>query len=111
MPGPSLTVGGVADSSILGEWAQAPLDSHVTVIDYPHLRPRLLETLNKFRSTIALPGQSLGTTNLTEHTIKLKADTSPIFIPAYRLPHSQRDLINKQITEMKEQGIITHLAP
>ncbi len=105
LPGPSLIVCGVAGSSVLGEGTQAPLDSHVTVIDYPHLRPRLLETLNKFRSTIALPGEPLGTTNLTEHTIKLKAGTSPSFIPVYRLLHSQ-DLIDKQIREMKEQGII-----
>ncbi len=99
--------GVVAASTPEGEGTQSSLDSHVKVINYPHLRPRLLETLNKFRGAIALLGEPLGTTSLTQHTINFKSGTAPIYIPAYRLPHSQHEIVDKQITEMKEQGIIT----
>ncbi len=94
----------VAASTPEGEGTQSPLNSHVKVIDYPHLQPRLLETLHKFRGAIALPGELLGTTSLTQHTINLKPGTAPIYTPAHRLPHSQHEIVDKQITEMKEQG-------
>ncbi len=82
------------------------LDSHVKVIDYPAYKARFLETLQKFRGTIALPGAPLGATTLTEHSITLKPSTAPIYIPAYRFPHSQREMVDSQIKEMKEEGII-----
>ncbi len=106
LPPSAPPVGVVAASTAAGEGTQSPLDSHVKVIDYPHLRPRLLETLHKFRGTIALPGEPLGTTSLTQHTINLKPGTAPIYTPAYRLPHSQHEIVDKQIAEMKEHGII-----
>lgn len=55
-----------------------------------------------------MPGKPLGTTTtLAERAIKLKPGTSPIYIPAYRLLHSQRRIVDNQIAEMKEQGVIT----
>ncbi len=86
----SASSGVVAASLPAGEGNCVSLNSDVKVIDFPALRPRLLETLQKFRATIALPGEPLGATTLTERTINLKPDTAPIYIPAYRLPHSQR---------------------
>ncbi len=62
------------------------LDSHVKVLDYPHLRARLLRTLRKYRGTIALPGEPLGSTTLTSHTINIKPGTSPVFIPSLPSP-------------------------
>ena len=46
------------------------LDSFVTVVDYPEFRPSLLELLKKYRDVIALPRESLGVTDKTEHHIK-----------------------------------------
>ncbi len=101
------SAGVVAASTPTGEGTQSSLDSHVKVIDYPHLRPRLLETLNKFRGAITLPGEPLGTTSLTQHTVNLRPGTAPTYIPAYRLQHSQHKIVDKQIMKRKGQGIIT----
>ncbi len=51
---------------------------------------------------------ALGATSLTEHNIKIKPGTRPIYIPAYRLLHSQRQVVSEQIEEMLEQGVIQH---
>ncbi len=103
---PSAVSGVDAVTSSTGEGTQASLSARVKVVDYPPLRSRLLETLHKFRDNIVLPGEPLGTTSLAEHKITLKPGTAPVYIPAYRLPHSQRELVDNQIMEMKEQGII-----
>ncbi len=78
------------------------------IADNPNLRQRLLETLHKYRAAIALLGEPLGTTTLTEHSINIKPNVKPVYIPAYRLPHSQRELVNDQIKDMMKQGVIQH---
>ncbi len=71
----SLPIGAVADVRVGGENSSpkldSKLDSHVKVEDYPELRARLLETLNRYRDTIALSGEALGATSLMAHNIKL----------------------------------------
>ncbi len=68
------------------------LDSHVKIVDYPGLKTSLLSLLNKYRDVIALPGEPLRAkkkkkkNDKTEHHIKLKPHTHPVYIPAYRLP-------------------------
>ncbi len=56
--------------------------------------------------TIALPGEPLGVTHCAEHHIKLKPGTDPVYINAYKLPHSQRELAQEMIKDMLEQGVI-----
>ena len=82
------------------------LDSHVKVVDYPELKAPLLDLLNRHRDVIALPGERLGSTDCAEHYIKLKPDSSPVYVPAYRLPHSQRAVVDQQIRDMLDQGVI-----
>ncbi len=109
----SLPIGAVADVRLGGDNTSPKvdnnLDSHVKVEDYPELRACLLETLTRYRDTIALSGEALGATSLMAHNIKLKPGTRSVYIPAYRLPHSQRQVVNEQIEEMLEQGVIQHL--
>ena len=83
-----------------------PLSSLVNVVDYPELRHSLMELLEEYRNVIALPGEPLGATQYTEHHIRLKPDTKPVYIPAYRLPHSQREVVDQQVQDMLTQGII-----
>ncbi len=108
----SLPIGAVADVRLGGENTSPKvdnhLDSHVKVEDYPELCARLLETLTRYRDTIALSGEALGATSLMAHNIKLKPGTRPVYIPVYRLPQSQRQVVNEQIEEMLEQGVIQH---
>ncbi len=100
LPLSALSAGVVAVSTPAGEGTQSSLESHVKVIDYPHLRPRLLETLNKFRGAIALTGEPLGTTSLTQHTINLKPGTAPIYIPAT----SAQPARNGRLTNHGDEG-------
>ena len=53
-----------------------------------------------------LLSEPLGAIDRAEHHIKLKPATNPVYIPAYRLPHSQRQVVEQQIKEMLEQGVI-----
>ncbi len=46
-----------------------------------------------------MPGEPLGATDKTEHHIKLKSG-----------PHSQRQIVDEQIKDMLEQGVIQHFA-
>ncbi len=104
---PQACVGIVSHSPACDETSQSlSLDSRVKVVDYPELRPNLLNLLNKYRDVIALPGEPLGTTNKAEHHIRLKSNTHPVYIPAYRIPHSQRQILDRQVKEMLEQGVI-----
>ncbi len=67
-----------------------------------------MSLLNKYRDVIAVPGEPLGATDKTEHDIKLKSNTHPVYIPAYRLPHSQRQIVDQQVKGMLAQGVIQH---
>ncbi len=54
----------------------------------------------------ALPGDALGKTTLLQHKIKFKPGIQPIYIPAYRLPHSKLTTVDKLIDEMLSQDVI-----
>ena len=53
-----------------------------------------------------MPGDALGKTTLLQHKIKLKPGTQPIYVPAYRLPHSRIATVDKLIAEMLSQDVI-----
>ena len=82
------------------------LRDHLKATDRPELEPQLLKLLAKYRKTVALPGDALGKTSVLKHTIKLKPGTQPIYIPAYRLPHSKVEVAEKLVQEMLEQEVI-----
>ncbi len=104
---PSVSVGAVQDSPASSEkTSTASLDSLVKLVDYKEHRPSLLSLLNKYRSAIALLGESLGATSKAEHLIRLKSGAKPVYIHAYRLPHSQRKVVNEQINDKLQKGVI-----
>lgn len=53
-----------------------------------------------------LEGDKLTSTSSIMHEIKTPIDHAPIYQRQYRLPHSQREEINKQINKMHDEGII-----
>ncbi len=73
---------------------------------YNELKSTLLQVLEKHRGAIALPGEPLGTTHCAEHHIKLKPGSNPVYINEYKLPHSQRQLVEELIKDMLDQGVI-----
>ncbi|CAG4993640.1 unnamed protein product [Colias eurytheme] len=60
----------------------------------------------KFADIFHLSGDRLNTCNLYEQKIHLKENTNPVYSKPYRLPHSQKAEISKQIQEMIDNDII-----
>lgn len=82
------------------------LEAHVKVVDFPGEKQRLFDTLVAHRQAIAFPGEPLGVTNRVQHHIDLQPNTSPIHVPSYRLPHSQRQVAQNLVENMLHEGII-----
>ncbi len=70
------------------------------------MKPTLSQVLEMHRPAIALPGESLGVTHCAEHHIKLKPGSNPVYINAYKLPHSEAQLVEELIKNMLNQGVI-----
>ncbi len=86
---------------------QSPsLESFIKVAHYNELKSTPLQVLEMHRRAIALPGKPLGVTHCAEHHIKLKPGSNPVYINAYKLPHSQRHLVEELIKDMLDQGVI-----
>lgn len=60
----------------------------------------------KYCDIFYLEGDTLSTTNIYQHTIKLKEGIQPIYSKPYRLPHSLKNEIDNQIGKMLKEGII-----
>ena len=74
--------------------------------DIPFDKEDLTKTLTEFQDVIALHGDTLGNTDLIQHRIAVSKNVRPIYIPAYRVAYSQREIIDKEVRRMEEQGII-----
>ena len=57
-------------------------------------------------SVLPTEAKPLGLTNKIEHSITVTPNATPFRIPAYRIPHSRRQLVSKEIKAMLEAGII-----
>lgn len=60
----------------------------------------------KYADVFHLPGDKLSTTNLLQHTIKLKDNVNPVYVKLYRIPHALRKELNTQIQNMLDNDII-----
>lgn len=60
----------------------------------------------KFADIFHMPGDKLSVSNLYKQSIQVKPNTQPVYIKPYRLPHSQREEVNKQISQMYDNDII-----
>ncbi|KAK3886241.1 hypothetical protein Pcinc_009595 [Petrolisthes cinctipes] len=80
------------------------IESHIKVGQ--EAKEKLLNLLASFRHVIALPGEPLGENHQVEHQIKIKTGIYPVYVPAYRLPHSQREIVEEAVQEMLHEGVI-----
>ncbi len=71
----------------------AHLRPHVIVLDYPEAKPALLNLLAQRRQAVTLQKEPLGVTNKVTHHIALQPCTQPSYVPSYRLPHSQKQVV------------------
>ncbi len=82
------------------------LEPFIKVAHYIEMKPTLLQILEMYRQAIALPGEPLGVTHCAEHLLKLKPGSDQVYINEYKLPHSQRQLVEDLIEDMLDQGVI-----
>ena len=75
--------------------------------DFVEASDQLINLLIKFKGVVALSGDSLGRTDLLNHSITLKDEATPFFVPNYRLPIGRREIVDKIVAEMKEQGVVS----
>ena len=99
-----MTVGNIQHNEITNN--RDKITPHVKVVDYPHDKERLLDLLSEFSGVLALPGEPLGKTDNVSHDIKLLEGTNPVYVPAYRFPHSQRQAVRDEVDKMLNQGVI-----
>ena len=90
----------------IGPEMSSNLGTFVTKVDYPESKHAVVDILQNYRDVIALPGEPLGQTTYAQHHIKLKTQITPVYIPAYRLAHSQRAQVDQQVEQMLQQGVI-----
>ncbi len=83
----------------------AHLRPQVNVLDYSEAKPALLNNLAQHRQAIALPGEPLEVTNKVSHHIALQPDAQPSYVPSYRLPHNQRQVVQRKADELL-QGVV-----
>lgn len=60
----------------------------------------------KYADVFHLPGDKLSTTNIMTHSISLKDNVSPSYTKPYRIPHSLKQEVQKQINDMLANDII-----
>lgn len=82
------------------------LEGEVNNTDFPHCRDRLLQILEKYRSVVAVTGDKLGRTDVLQHKIVIEDGARPFYIPNYKLPISQRPIVDEMVEEMKEDGVV-----
>lgn len=60
----------------------------------------------KYADVFHLEGDKLSVTNLMKQSITLSKNASPVYVKPYRLPHVQKDAIDKQINKLLKDDII-----
>ena len=96
-----------SDSSPQHHQTLSPLlDSHLGDVDFPESKAELLALLSSFRSCVSLPGEPLGKTDAVRHSIHLIPGSTPTYVPAYRIPHSRRTLVDDAVRSMIDDGIV-----
>ena len=88
------------------EHRRGQIREYIREEEIPFDKEELNETLTEFQDVVALRGDTLGNTDLIQHRIAVSKTVRPIYIPAYRVAYSQRDIIDKEVKKMEEQGII-----
>lgn len=78
-------------------------------IDLKHLkgaeRSNIEQICRKFSDIFLLPGDKLTYANIFEQRIPLKPRTSPVYKKPYRIPHSQRTIVEEEVDKMLKHDI------
>ncbi len=100
-------LGNIGSEPPVHTFSPTPLElQHLGEVDYPEKCTDLLALLTSFRSCVSLPGETLGRTDAVQHEIHLVPGSTPTYVPAYRIPHSRRTLIDDAVRCMLEEEIV-----
>jgi hypothetical protein len=95
----------------LEETGQGRYETLLTKLRTEHLNTEekkgLEEICFEYQDVFFLPGDRLRCTSAAEHTIHLEPGTVPINTHPYRLPESQRQETDRQVTRLLEDSITT----
>ncbi len=86
--------------------SEKDIKQHLSLTNRPDLEKELVNLLLLHKAEVAFPGNALGKTTLLQHKLKLKPGTQPIYVLAYRLPHSKTAIVDKLIEEILSQDVI-----
>lgn len=73
----------------------------------PDEREKLLQVITKHENVFFMKGTHLSFTSAIKHSIKTKDDL-PVHAKSYRYPFCHKEEIQRQISELLDQGIIQH---
>lgn len=62
--------------------------------------------LNQYPDILPTTDRPLGRTHMVEHSITLEPGSKPVYIPAYKIPHSRRQILEEEVRGMLQQGLI-----
>ena len=94
------------DDEPLTKTRKGVLKALLEPIDFKNQFNRLLDLLCKYHVAIALSDNELGTCRLFKHEIRLEPNSRIIHKRPYRSPHAYREIVNKEIAKLKNQGVI-----
>ena len=72
-------------------------------VDFTEGVQELIELLKRYRGVVAVEGDKLGRTEVTQHKIVFEPNAKPFFIPNYKLPISRREAIADMIKKRKKE--------
>lgn len=72
-----------------------------------HVREPLIDMCMKYSDVFALSDDRMTTNNFYTQKLRMKSD-DPVYVRNYRLPKTQKDEINKQVTKLLENDLIEH---
>ena len=83
------------------------IDQTMTVSDrFPEGRDVLRKLFADIPDILPTADRPLGRTSLLQHSISLLAGAKPTFIPSYKIPHSRRQILEKEVQGMIDMDII-----
>lgn len=60
----------------------------------------------EYNEAFYIEGDNLTTTDIYQHSIKLKPDVDTVFVKQYRIPETQKEEVNRQINDLLKNNII-----
>jgi hypothetical protein len=100
----------ISDPKSPTEWDKSRYERVLNKLRMDHLNSEKKTSLGEicfdYQDVFFLPGDRLSCTSAVKHTIHLEPGTVPINTRLYRLPESQRKEIDRQVTNLLQEGLI-----